>query len=167
MNCCLFDVQNVLSGGGFDMGNIWYRTNRKPWMRPLTLSAILSKALPASSTAVLRCPAWTLILEPYAQKSFDRDMKNIWCWVSRKKKRKKWPMQMWSRKWSRGFQGWEYKFNTVGQQPRGLSVHHSDCGHGNRTFCEACHRSMLKVRRGGTGERMAQEAGALQNCFPL
>ena len=39
MNCCLFDVNEVLSGGFEEISGT---TSRRPWMWPLTLSAILS-----------------------------------------------------------------------------------------------------------------------------
>ena len=38
MNCCLFDVENVLRGG-FEMGNLWYN-EPKPWTLPSTSSGI-------------------------------------------------------------------------------------------------------------------------------
>lgn len=69
MNCCLFDVANVLRGG-FEMGNVWYN-------EPKTLDTafdvmgdiILSTA--AQQYGGFTVPEVDKILGPYAQKSYD------------------------------------------------------------------------------------------------
>ena len=70
MNCCLFDVASVLSGG-FEMGNVWYN-------EPKTLDTafdvmgdiILSTA--AQQYGGFTVPEVDKILAPYAQKSYDK-----------------------------------------------------------------------------------------------
>ena len=70
MNCCLFDVGAVLSGG-FEMGNVWYN-------EPKTLDTafdvmgdiILSTA--AQQYGGFTVPEVDKILGPYAQKSYDK-----------------------------------------------------------------------------------------------
>ena len=68
MNCCLFNVGDVLSGG-FEMGNVWYN-------EPKTLDTafdvmgdiILSTA--AQQYGGFTVPEVDKILAPYAEKSF-------------------------------------------------------------------------------------------------
>ena len=56
MNCCLFDVENVLSGG-FEMGNVWYNEPKSLDVAFDVIGDIVLSA--ASSTAALQYPAWT------------------------------------------------------------------------------------------------------------
>ena len=55
MNCCLFDVGNVLKGG-FEMGNVWYNEPKTPHLMSWAIS---SSAPLHSSTAALPCRRWT------------------------------------------------------------------------------------------------------------
>ena len=73
MNCCLFDVQNVLSGG-FEMGNIWYN---EPKTLDVAFDVIGDIVLSAASQQYggFTVPSVDLILEPYARKSYERDLK--------------------------------------------------------------------------------------------
>ena len=75
MNCCLFDVGNVLKGG-FEMGNVWYN-------EPKTLDTafdvmgdiVLSTA--AQQYGGFTVPEVDKILAPYAQKSYDYYVKEF------------------------------------------------------------------------------------------
>ena len=73
MNCCLFDVEHVLSGG-FEMGNIWYN---EPKTLDVAFDVIGDIVLSAASQQYggFTVPSVDLILEPYAQKSYDRYLK--------------------------------------------------------------------------------------------
>lgn len=66
MNCCLFDVENVLSGG-FEMGNIWYN---EPKTLDTAFDVIGDIVLSAASQQYggFTVPSVDLILEPYAEK---------------------------------------------------------------------------------------------------
>ena len=70
MNCCLFDVETVLKGG-FEMGNIWYN---KPKSLDVAFDVIGDIVLSAASQQYggFTVPSVDLILEPYAQKSYDK-----------------------------------------------------------------------------------------------
>ena len=72
MNCCLFDVQNVLSGG-FGMGNIWYN---EPKTLDTAFDVIGDIVLSAASQQYggFTVPSVDLILEPYAEKSYNRNI---------------------------------------------------------------------------------------------
>ncbi len=67
MNCCLFDVQNVLNGG-FEMGNVWYN---EPKSLDVAFDVIGDIVLSAASQQYggFTVPSVDLILEPYAEKS--------------------------------------------------------------------------------------------------
>lgn len=70
MNCCLFDVAHVLSGG-FEMGNIWYN---EPKTLDVAFDVIGDIVLSAASQQYggFTVPSVDLILEPYAEKSYRR-----------------------------------------------------------------------------------------------
>ena len=72
MNCCLFDVQSVLTGG-FEMGNIWYN---EPKTLDVAFDVIGDIVLSAASQQYggFTVPSVDLILEPYAEKSYNRDI---------------------------------------------------------------------------------------------
>ena len=67
MNCCLFDVENVLRGG-FEMGNVWYN---EPKTLDVAFDVIGDIVLSAASQQYggFTVPSVDLILEPYAEKS--------------------------------------------------------------------------------------------------
>ena len=68
MNCCLFDVANVLTGG-FEMGNIWYN---EPKTLDVAFDVIGDIVLSAASQQYggFTVPEVDKILEPYAKKTF-------------------------------------------------------------------------------------------------
>ena len=70
MNCCLFDVKNVLTGG-FEMGNLWYN---EPKTLDVAFDVIGDIVLSAASQQYggFTVPSADLILEPYAEKSFKK-----------------------------------------------------------------------------------------------
>ena len=72
MNCCLFDVQSVLTGG-FEMGNIWYN---EPKTLDVAFDVIGDIVLSAASQQYggFTVPSVDLILEPYAEKSYKRNI---------------------------------------------------------------------------------------------
>jgi ribonucleoside-triphosphate reductase len=68
MNCCLFDVENVLRGG-FEMGNLGYN---EPKTLDVAFDVIGDIVLSAASQQYggFTVPNVELILEPYAEKSY-------------------------------------------------------------------------------------------------
>ena len=121
MNCCLFDVGAVLSGG-FEMGNVWYN-------EPKTLDTafdvmgdiILSTA--AQQYGGFTVPEVDKILGPYAQKSYDKYIQEFMkyadeSWSGREEKAIEYALDKVRRDFDQGWQGIEYKLNTVGSQRR-------------------------------------------------
>ena len=72
MNCCLFDVANVLTGG-FEMGNIWYN---EPKTLDVAFDVIGDIVLSAASQQYggFTVPEVDKILEPYAEKTYQRSL---------------------------------------------------------------------------------------------
>ena len=72
MNCCQFDVKSVLTGG-FEMGNIWYN---EPKTLDVAFDVIGDIVLSAASQQYggFTVPEVDKILEPYAEKSYAKDV---------------------------------------------------------------------------------------------
>ena len=70
MNCCLFDVQSVLTGG-FEMGNIWYN---EPKSLDVAFDVIGDIVLSAASQQYggFTVPEVDKILSPYAEKTYQQ-----------------------------------------------------------------------------------------------
>ncbi len=111
MNCCLFDVQNVLSGG-FEMGNIWYN---EPKTLDVAFDVIGDIVLSAASQQYggFTVPSVDLILEPYAEKSYNRNLEKYARLGIDDATAEGEAYADVVKEFEQGFQGWEYKFNTV------------------------------------------------------
>ena len=70
MNCCLFDVKAVLTGG-FEMGNLWYN---EPKTLDVAFDVIGDIVLSAASQQYggFTVPSVEEILAPYAEKSYEK-----------------------------------------------------------------------------------------------
>ena len=111
MNCCLFDVQTVLSGG-FEMGNIWYN---EPKSLDVAFDVIGDIVLSAASQQYggFTVPEVDKILEPYAEKSYKHYLEKYAKLGIDPETAEGEAMNDVNREFEQGFQGWEYKFNTV------------------------------------------------------
>ncbi|MBQ3890085.1 MAG: anaerobic ribonucleoside-triphosphate reductase [Lachnospiraceae bacterium] len=150
MNCCLFDVQNVLSGG-FEMGNIWYN---EPKTLDVAFDVIGDIVLSAASQQYggFTVPSVDLILEPYAQKSFDRDVEKYRRLGLPDEVCEKEALADVTKEFEQGFQGWEYKFNTVASSRGDYPFITITAGTGTGRFAKLATISMLNVRRRGQGK---------------
>ncbi|MDY4820276.1 MAG: anaerobic ribonucleoside-triphosphate reductase, partial [Lachnospiraceae bacterium] len=111
MNCCLFDVENVLSGG-FEMGNIWYN---EPKTLDVAFDVIGDIVLSAASQQYggFTVPSVDNILEPYAEKSYKKYIEKYKRLGIDDDTAEAEAYADVVREFEQGFQGWEYKFNTV------------------------------------------------------
>lgn len=117
MNCCLFDVENVLRGG-FEMGNVWYN---EPKTLDVAFDVIGDIVLSAASQQYggFTVPSVDLILEPYAEKTYRKYLdKYARLGIDPETAEAEANADV-VREFEQGFQGWEYKFNTVGSS-RGI-----------------------------------------------
>lgn len=151
MNCCLFDVKNVLQGG-FEMGNLWYN---EPKTLDVAFDVIGDIVLSAASQQYggFTVPSVDLLLEPYAIKSYEKFYeKYIRLGLSHETAHKEAIADV-GNDFSQGFQGWEYKFNTVASSRGDYPFITMTMGTGRGTFAKMASISMLEVRKNGQGKK--------------
>ena len=167
MNCCLFDVASVLSGG-FEMGNVWYN-------EPKTLDTafdvmgdiILSTA--AQQYGGFTVPEVDKILEPYAEKSyqkyykeffevFDSDIDGVYVDAFStsehliEKKACEYATNKVKRDFEQGWQGIEYKLNTVGSSRGDYPFVTMTFGLSTTKFGKMASITFLNVHKEGQGK---------------
>ncbi len=150
MNCCLFDVKSVLEGG-FEMGNIFYN---EPKSLDVAFDVIGDIVLSAASQQYggFTIPQADQILEKYAQKSFDKYVEKYISLGIDEKKANEVAMSEVEREMEQGFQGWEYKFNTVASSRGDYPFITVTIGLGTSVFAKMASKACLKVRSIGQGK---------------
>ncbi len=151
MNCCLFDVENVLRGG-FEMGNIWYN---EPKTLDVAFDVIGDIVLSAASQQYggFTVPSVDLILEPYAEKSYKKYTDKYIALGIEEERAKEEAEKDVARDFEQGFQGWEYKFNTVASSRGDYPFITVTAGTGTGKFAKMATITMLDVRRKGQGKK--------------
>lgn len=111
MNCCLFDVQNVMKSG-FEMGNLWYN---EPKTLEVAFDVIGDIVLSAASQQYggFTVPNIENILEPYAEKSYEKHINRYKELGLSTERAEKEALKDVKYEFMQGFQGLEYKFNSV------------------------------------------------------
>ncbi len=150
MNCCLFDVESVLSGG-FEMGNIFYN---EPKSLDVAFDVIGDIVLSAASQQYggFTIPQVDEILEKYAQKSYDKALAKYIDLGIDESKAEEIAYSDVQREMEQGFQGWEYKFNTVASSRGDYPFITVTLGLGRSTFAKMATKACLKVRSIGQGK---------------
>ena len=150
MNCCLFDVKSVLEGG-FEMGNIFYN---EPKSLDVAFDVIGDIVLSAASQQYggFTIPQADQILEKYAQKSYDKYLAKYLDLGIDKDKAHEVSMSEVEREMEQGFQGWEYKFNTVASSRGDYPFITVTIGLGTSVFAKMASKACLKVRSIGQGK---------------
>ena len=150
MNCCLFDVKSVLEGG-FEMGNIFYN---EPKSLDVAFDVIGDIVLSAASQQYggFTIPQADQILEKYAQKSYDKYIEKYLSLGIDEKKAEEVSMAEVQREMEQGFQGWEYKFNTVASSRGDYPFITVTIGLGTSVFAKMASKACLKVRSIGQGK---------------
>lgn len=151
MNCCLFDVKSVLKGG-FEMGNLWYN---EPKTLDVAFDVIGDIVLSAASQQYggFTVPSADLILEPYAEKSYVFYTKKYTELGLDEDKAKETALQDIQRDFEQGFQGWEYKFNSVSSSRGDYPFITVTIGTGTGRFAKMASITMLNVRKNGQGKK--------------
>jgi len=155
MNCCLFDVATVLKDG-FEMGNVWYN-------EPKTLDTafdvmgdiILSTA--AQQYGGFTVPEADLVLAPYAEKSYAKYYKEFLqygdpSWEGYEERAGKYALDRVKRDFEQGWQGIEYKLNTVGSSRGDYPFVTVTLGLGTDEFAKMAAISLLNVHKEGQGK---------------
>ena len=157
MNCCLFDVASVLKDG-FEMGNLWYN---EPKTLNVAFDVIGDIVLSAASQQYggFTVPSVDLLLEPYAERSYKMLTEKYTRLGLDADTVEKEVMADILNDFEQGFQGWEYKFNTVassrGDYPFITMTH----GHRHRPLCKAGLHYHAECAPQGTGQKRPEKAG--------
>ena len=151
MNCCLFDVQSVLTGG-FEMGNIWYN---EPKSLDVAFDVIGDIVLSAASQQYggFTVPEVDKILAPYAEKTYRTAVEKYINLGISKERAEQEALKDVEREFEQGFQGWEYKFNTVASSRGDYPFITMTAGIGTDRFARMATIKMLEVRRKGQGKK--------------
>ena len=162
INCCLFRVGEVMKGG-FEMGNVWYNEpNSLDTAFDVMGDNILSTA--AQQYGGFTVPEVDKILEPYAEKSYDKyfneyleiceDVNGIIPEVMdyRCEKACEYATEKVKRDFEQGWQGIEYKLNTVGSSRGDYPFVTMTFGLSTTRFGKMASITFLNVHKEGQGK---------------
>ncbi len=151
MNCCLFDVASVLKGG-FEMGNLWYN---EPKSLDVAFDVIGDIVMAAASQQYggFTVPEVDKILAPYAEKTYQRQYDKYLCLGLSFEKAREAALADVQKDFEQGFQGWEYKFNTVASSRGDYPFITVSTGLGTSEYEKMATLAMLKIRMGGQGKK--------------
>ncbi|MCX4274914.1 MAG: anaerobic ribonucleoside-triphosphate reductase [Candidatus Gastranaerophilales bacterium] len=151
MNCCLFDVANVLKGG-FEMGNLWYN---EPKSLEVAFDVIGDIVMAAASQQYggFTVPEVDKILAPYAKMTFEKKYQKYTNMGVLPERAEKEAMKDVEKDFHDGFQGWEYKFNTVASSRGDYPFITMTMGLGTEEFEIMASKVMLEVRKMGQGKK--------------
>lgn len=173
MNCCLCNVKEILTDG-FEMGNIWYN---EPKSLDTVFDVIGDITLSAASQQYggFTIPRVDEILSKYAEMSYDKyynekisefnlildSIKDSYDISSEtyqrlveenSKKAEDYAMKKVYRDMEQGFQGWEYKFNTVSSSRGDYPFTTITIGLGTDKFSKLATKACLRARANGQGK---------------
>ena len=151
MNCCLFDVASVLKGG-FEMGNLWYN---EPKSLDVAFDVIGDIVMAAASQQYggFTVAEVDKILAPYAQKTYERQYdKYIELGLNEEQAAKAAKLDV-KKDFEQGFQGWEYKFNTVASSRGDYPFITVTAGLGTEEYEKMATITMLEIRMHGQGKK--------------
>jgi len=151
MNCCLFNVAEVLKGG-FEMGNLWYN---EPKTLDVAFDVIGDIVMAAASQQYggFTVPEVDKLLAPYAQKSYEKQYERYICMGLTFEKAREEALKDVQNDFEQGFQGWEYKFNTVASSRGDYPFITMTMGLGCEEFEKMASLTMLKIREKGQGKK--------------
>ena len=151
MNCCLFDVASVLKGG-FEMGNIWYN---EPKSLDVAFDVIGDIVMAAASQQYggFTVPEVDKLLAPYAERTFERQNNKYLCLGLSFEKAREAALEDVKKDFEQGFQGWEYKFNTVASSRGDYPFITVTAGLGTEPYEKMATIAMLKVHMNGQGKK--------------
>lgn len=160
MNCCLFRMGEVLKGG-FEMGNVWYN---EPKTLDTACDVINDVILNAASQQYggFTVPEIDKILKPYAEKSlnlhkeeylsvFKDSEQPVTDEILKKAEKYAWDKTV--REMEQGYQGWEYKLNTVASSRGDYPFTAISFGLGTDPIEKMISKAILRVHREGQGKK--------------
>mgnify|MGYP004506462183 FL=1 len=151
MNCCLFDVAKVLKGG-FEMGNIWYN---EPKSLDVAFDVIGDIVLSAASQQYggFTVSEIDKLLVPYAERSYNTFVEKYESLGLSKEKSEEQALKDVETDFRKGFQGLEYKFNTVASSRGDYPFITVTAGLATDTFGKMATICLLETRKGGQGKK--------------
>lgn len=161
INCCLFQVGNVMSGG-FEMANIWYNEpNSLDTAFDVMGDIILSTA--AQQYGGYTVPRVDSILAPYAEKSFNKYFDEYLAIVRNiirddqiaeavNDRAVEYALEKVERDFEQGWQGIEYKLNTVGSSRGDYPFVTMTFGLDTSRFGKMASITFLRVHEEGQGK---------------
>lgn len=159
MNCCLFDVAEVMRGG-FEMGNVWYN---EPKTLDTAFDVIGDITLSAASQQYggFTLPQIDEVLAPYAKKSYEKYKREFYDIADNlldyrhsyfEQKAHDYAIKKVKRDMEQGYQGLEYKFNTVSSSRGDYPFITITFGLGTDPFAKMASKTFLRVHREGQGK---------------
>jgi len=151
MNCCLFDVKNVLTGG-FEMGNLWYN---EPKTLDTAFDVIGDIVLSAASQQYggFTVPSVDDILAPFAEKSHQQLLEKYRSLDLAEEVAQGIAWKDLEKEMEQGFQGWEYKFNSVSSSRGDYPFITVTVGINTTEYGKLATLKMLEVRENGQGKK--------------
>lgn len=160
INCQIADVEKILTGG-FEMANIWYN---EPKTLDVAFDVIGDIVLSMASMSYggYTVPEVDKLLRKYAMLSYETHF-NEYLTIAKELTHSTSPtdvaladryaMNKVQREMEQGYQGWEYKFNTVSSSRGDYPFITITFGLGNSQFEKMASKAFLKVRREGQGKK--------------
>lgn len=161
-NCCLFNMSNVMRGG-FEMGNVWYNEpNSLDTAFDVMGDIILATA--AQQYGGFTVPEVDKILEPYAEKSYwkyRKEYADICGYIENDNNIKildtncaeEYAVNKVKRDFEQGWQGIEYKLNTVGSSRGDYPFVTMSLGLATSRFGKMAAITLLNVHAEGQGKK--------------
>ncbi len=151
MNCCLFDVATVLKDG-FEMGNLWYN---EPKSLAVAFDVIGDIVMAAASQQYggFTVAEVDKLLSPYAKRTFDKQYERYISMGLSFEKAKEEALNDVRVDFEQGFQGWEYKFNTVASSRGDYPFITITLGLGTDEYSKMAAIAALKTRKNGQGKK--------------
>ncbi len=151
MNCCLFDVGRVLKGG-FEMGNLWYN---EPKSLAVAFDVIGDIVMAAASQQYggFTVAEVDKLLAPYAEKTYEKQYARYISMGLSFEQAKKEALHDVKVDFEQGFQGWEYKFNTVASSRGDYPFITITLGLGTGEYEKMAAITALEIRKGGQGKK--------------
>lgn len=161
-NCCLFRIGKVMKNG-FEMGNVWYNEpNSLDTAFDVMGDIILSTA--AQQYGGFTVPEVDKILAPYAEKSYwkyRKEYADICRYIEKDNgieitntsSAEEWVMKKIQRDFEQGWQGIEYKLNTVGSSRGDYPFVTMTIGLATDKFGKMAAITLLNVHKEGQGKK--------------
>ena len=168
INCCLSDIKEILTGG-FHMGNMWYN---EPHYIDSAFSVVgdITLGMAGQQYGGFTLPQIDETLSKYAERSYDKYVKeeeksykryakldDIYEDPEAVESMHEAAMKKVERDIEQGYQGWEYKFNTVASCRGDYPFITITIGHGTDVFSKLIAKTIFRVHAEGQGKEGFKE----------